>query len=371
MIRHGLWDEPIDSDPMSAALLKKSERLLAEVLHDYTELLWYEKYSYFPLEQATILGWCKGCEILLDNGWAVRSASPILRAALISGDADTITFWLAQRRFADESELSSIGDPIDCLNVNIWGTKATETTILINDIIEQRRLLKATAEANLPPKHMWQRNRLPDAQAKTIFDILRARGVTLDVSLRPTQHSIFHAIFDYHLTTADMLYEAGFRDLEQTDYEPQIPSPLIWNIVKGNFSLFHWLRAKGANMADTWPGSGVTVIQCLGSSFGALQFHLVHEFSRGNLEQLHDYQSFWLSLFEGLSQDQCHCGCTKGGGCTFVACFVKAAMNDTNPQGFRIQPRIMLFLVASWVSIQESQIIAFVQAYNKVSGVSL
>ncbi|KAJ4357484.1 uncharacterized protein N0V89_002060 [Didymosphaeria variabile] len=281
-------------------------------------------------EATTLLGWTRGCQILLDYGVPIRVLSGrtnLLHAAIRAKHLDVLRFWLSIRHDLDKNALEHVGYIETGLHVGQLDSVWVHTLMLA--LLKQRYRLQDLAEQHLPKDQLPSNpDKCLDACAGRIFDALVDRGVTVKPSLKPIGIGIHCNMWGpWQQEVADALFLTGFQDISAEDYRQdgiESISPLLTNLTEVQTSrhciwktldMAQWFMLKGADFEEKWPGSDVTLSHCFGSTLG---IHIIDAKDEIDLylDELH------LSFFTSDCSDSCLCGCSTS-GCLFVAFFFK------------------------------------------------
>jgi hypothetical protein len=287
-------------------------------------------------EATTLLGWTRGCQILLDYGVPVRVLShTLLLAAIRSKQLDVLRFWLSTRADLDKDALEHVGYIELALHTHRLDSQWVRT--LVSALFKQRYQLRNLAKQHLP------KDRLPsnsdkslDACAGRVFDDLVDRGIMVKPSLKPIGSGIHCNMWrPWQREVAYRLYLAGFQDVSAEDYRKdriESISPLLSNLTEiqttkhciwKTLNMAQWFMSKGADFEEKWPASDVTLLHCFGSTLGVNLIEATHQIDQ-YLDELNP------SIFSSDCSDSCLCGCSTS-GCLFVTSFFKGF--TTGPSG--------------------------------------
>ncbi|KAF2787502.1 hypothetical protein K505DRAFT_342889 [Melanomma pulvis-pyrius CBS 109.77] len=311
--------------------------------------------GYSPIEVATLLGWKRGCEILLDNGAEIKrrtsTALPLLCCASLSSNIDVLRYWIDLGPELDEEEVLCVGRLEEALESAYEVGKARGTFELleavISEIKERKNQLQMIAEVNAktisPLQNLDMRL---NAHALRVYDALVDSGVEVPPYLKPAKEDIYAFpcnTFGPKIGLLNALYAAEFRIITPTnsssaiDDNDKIPLLLIHltayrgkgtrsatrngkhrsnNGLKQGLRLYRWLIAHGADTKARWPGSQTTALHCLAYNVGR---YISSE--RGCTK----YSSEILSTIVETCTDDCECGCSAA-GCLPITTFFKSTI---------------------------------------------
>lgn len=138
------------------AIFLKSEDDLENAITLNKEELNTAVHGYSLIQFATLLGWARGCEILLENGAEIKGGrfdnTPLLLCAIFSSDVNVLRVWIDLGPDLDDEEVSRVGHLEDTLESAYEAGKARGTfellDAIISEIVQRRRELQRIAEVN-------------------------------------------------------------------------------------------------------------------------------------------------------------------------------------------------------------------------------
>ncbi|KAF2683829.1 hypothetical protein K458DRAFT_432023 [Lentithecium fluviatile CBS 122367] len=331
------------SEQMKALLFRDEEWLRRLIRADKTAL--EKREGGTPLyQEATRVGWRRGCEILLENGVEVRAdaANPLLKFAVMAakddeGSIGVVQFWLDARSSLSQQELEHVGSLEEVFVDDVLAQANSRPALfgmLLSALVKQRKeLQEIVEERNIEVRS----DRLLDAQAGDVIAELEDRGVEVHPSLKPTTRSVYYVSGSLENGPfLDTLYRAGFRDVTTDDFNQNANerslSPLFYLLAKDHgrttpnrvIDSITWFLAHGTDLEEKWPRSDVTLGHFLGYRLGhdnpGLSYHSFYAVEK--------YPSFFASQIT----DGCKCPCSTN-GCLFVTSFCKGMTtpNDIYP----------------------------------------
>jgi hypothetical protein len=330
-----------ENHPIIFSMLSKSESALEALIRKNPNIVNQLIGTMTLLELATAVAWPVGCEVLLQAGAMIaRTGQNLLDIAVYSMCKDIVQFWLDQRRLVSQDDLEHIGSPERVLvqRYEMMGKDLHQS--FIDHIVAVRQELWKKTRSALPDLISETSNRILDAEAGGLYDILVRAGVDVHQSLRPSWPSIYQPLMYKPEKSAvelyEKLYNTGFLDLELKDVGPGLMSPMQWNALSGHFYLCKWLLSKGLSLDERWYASHVTARQILGFVVG------------NNMQwwnfKTHETELFLLKLFQSNCSDECSCACTTAtSGCTFMSSYFKA-------MGSLWSRKQHLFIFTSWAA---------------------
>ncbi|KAF2642199.1 hypothetical protein P280DRAFT_296468 [Massarina eburnea CBS 473.64] len=279
---------------------------------------------------ATSVGWAEGCQFLFSRGFEMVDTEPVgyspklLKIAVHSGDLSTLQFWLDKRESSSKRDLESIGTLEEGLT---WIKRLPEFLqisfygAILKALSRQRIELQELANFHkIQSECQTTDGRILDAHARCVIDLLESA----DISIPPHIHLDKDPIYTNtgivrDIRVMQLAYDMGFRDVTAADiscaHNP--PSPLMYLVTNDwlpSMRIYQgslWMKDKGANLQECWPGSSVTALHCMGYIFGR----------RRHPDDLLDDQVM-VSLLPDKHTDKCLCACSPQ-GCKFISCVVK------------------------------------------------
>ncbi|KAG4421719.1 hypothetical protein IFR04_005095 [Cadophora malorum] len=174
-----------------------------------------------------------------------------------------------------------------------------------------------------------QDDRILDAQASIVSSTLLEHGIeigpALMPSLQPRRTTVYHTWY-LDVPTARMLFEAGFRDIDELEYNDL--SPFWCHVLQLRYSsksleLLKWLKAKGADVYHQHPKYGGTAMHDFGAAIGDIFFRE----NVARLEPLTEQQAgLAASYLQDDATDDCLCACSKS-GCRIITSVLKDCRN--------------------------------------------
>jgi hypothetical protein len=329
-------------------------------------------------EMVAAVSWTEGCRILTDafsNGGKLPQR--YFSWVVSCGDLDFLQFWLNIRPDLNEDDLAALGSLESALGCAISTYDEEKMDAIIAALVTQRHNLEAIAVEYLDysPSH----DRLLDAKAWEICDILSEQGVNVPPALVPSSKSILILPFAFppmqSTYVLDSLYEAGFRDIcmkDHLDAKGTFVTPLLlflsyesyvcnWNTTS---SILGWFLAKGSGLDEPWPDSLTKGTHLLGNIIGTYIFqeecarrfehifppgfddwisiHIVSPQAILGEEEAHYPPTqgvfdaeLWQGIREALGDktpDRCSCHCSSS-GCVPMSLLCKAVLANSQVLG--------------------------------------
>jgi hypothetical protein len=274
----------------------------------------------------------------------------LLNDAVGTENEAVILLWCKQREFATPDELQSIGSIESALHSAI-GMRCPGVSLLISELAEQRRRLKALVVSCLPKSLInFEDDRLLDGQAYEMFDLLLAQNIPVHSFLRPCQRNIYCQIGAETSTEhAEALYEAGFRDVTAINTGQMYISPLLFHALNGNPSWCQFLVTKGAKWTEQYPGIRTTAVHVLGQTMGHHYAFFLRSHISGLPSKIAREDELLVSrLFLKSSTDSCCCGCCRS-GCVFISAWIKGATESSAID--HINHRILIYTLVCWSAV--------------------
>ncbi|KAH7323856.1 hypothetical protein BKA65DRAFT_75903 [Rhexocercosporidium sp. MPI-PUGE-AT-0058] len=214
------------------------------------------------------------------------------------------------------------------------GDFALQRTFLSHLVDRRNRLLELALET-LPNFELENLNlredRVLDAQAAAVTALLLQRGIEIDSALMPSSEprktTVYHAS-PLSLQMAKNLYEAGFRDMDETDADGWTPFwrhayAASWNFE--SLEVLQWLKEKNVDVYLKLPHRGGMAVHALGAYLGNSFFHgqRYPSRARGFTEQ---HAKIAGSFLGDEVVDDCECACSKN-GCRTITSALKHCRN--------------------------------------------
>ena len=292
-----------------------------------------------------LMGWTRGCQILLDANLSYTSDAPpapspnlLLLEAVDSQSQAMVQFWLDVRENAEAECLAAIGGLELAVIHALAGSQVNIAEIVAAHLIEQRHQLRQMIErSGIECKCVERSKDVLDAHATCAKHALDKIGLKIPPSLRPTSPHVYYVrkIYDQSLhpesisplKILQLLYDTGFKDVAIVDKEccyDMACSPLFIGIalwVKHHgypgeipefFKMIDWFLSKGADITDCWPESKITASHFISTEVA----HLLNTES-AIIEDLYDVIA---RMFRHTVTDDCQCSCSTH-GCTSMVSF--------------------------------------------------
>jgi hypothetical protein len=195
------------------------------------------------------------------------------------------------------------------------------------------------------PSEAWSRFDLNsayllDVQAANVTNTILGLGISVERALLPSpileQKTVYHT-WNLDVLTADLLFEAGFRDIEGTTKDGL--TPLLFHtmlvpqrLTDGLLGLIKWFVSKGGDMYKEDPIRGGTVLHHLGWIIGRNTFeaHEAHNYERPSRSQNvylalgEEQQQMIVDFLTDEYEDSCTCACSKS-GCRAISSTTKGS----------------------------------------------
>ena len=345
------------SDTTVAALLRSEMDFSSAIQTQTSNQLWQDGEVSKLYHMITLMGWVRGCQILLDAGLGYTSAVPrsswhdlLLLNAVDSQNQAMVTFWLDVRENATAECLADIGGLEVALVYAFAGSQVNIAEAVAAHLIEHRQKLRQTIESYGVECECVKKSRgVLDAHATCATHAIDEIGLNIPPSLRPTSVNIYNVRTIYSdylypdvnffssptLKVLQFLYDTGFRDVTVVDEEwchDVACSPLYlgiasWEKLHGYsgalpefFRMIDWFVGKGADITNCWPGSKITALHFI----SAKAAHLILGTEPASMD---DICEIIAKIFQHRVTDDCQCSCSTH-GCTSIAPF----FNITNRQ---------------------------------------
>lgn len=319
------------------AVLLRSESLLEDVISDNEYALNSALDGFSLYEMATLSGWKRGCELLLERGIKIEvteSGIPLLEASIQSNNLDVLDFWLDKWPQLDATSLEYVGNLEDAFHLAAKKRAASQPEWMeriLSTLVKQRRELESIAVTNLSEcDYFSSTEKVIDAQASKVLRALEVQGISVKPSLRPSRTCIYYQARP-QIEGLDALYRAGFHDVSAIISEsmgsPAI-SPLMFLATMDTWEYrgseaVQWFLTKGANLDEVWPNTDITSLHCLGWTVG------------NRCRQYWVYDEALSMFFSEKRSDSCQCACSTS-GCLFVTMMCKGL---TSPYRSEVEPQ--------------------------------
>ncbi|KAA8651634.1 hypothetical protein EYZ11_004882 [Aspergillus tanneri] len=279
------------------------------------------------------VGWSKGLQILVEAGadlnMKLNDLSP-LGIAIRGGHYQSAKVLLqagCSLSLDDICRNESVDDPDDM------------SSLLISELASRRKRLLKLAQAHMSPEQLLQigvgnDSSVPDASASRMYAALVAQGARVDPSLKVSGPpcSVYHSIY-MRTRTLDLLYKAGFDNVELCDSLGRTPLMIIDKRTAFAQRRARWLIRKGADPNRIAPGTSATVFHLLGTCLPSTLYPEVLQpfilnFQTYDSERKHENPlQFFDFIFQAPNRDKCVCACSPG-GCTPFSVAVRRLLQN-------------------------------------------
>ena len=192
-------------------------------------------------------------------------------------------------------------------------------------------------------------DRLLDGQASVVTSVLLRIGVEIPPALLPPKlkSTVYHTS-GMNVGMANLLYDAGFRDVDEVDAHGMTP---FWAQIEHHWStlesllLFAWLRNKGADMYRMHPIGKMMASHAVGSLIGET---LLSGNSGGYPIKPQEQARLFL---EDSTKDNCRCACSKT-GCRTLTSALAVGRPRSGPKHLQDSKRVNIekyLRVLHWV----------------------
>ena len=284
-----------------------------------------------PLQLSCL--WPSGLSILLNAGAVISTEdgcgwSP-LAYACYSQCEESIQLLLDH-----DSGLGCNNEPNYCLSYICQIDNSRLRHSFISALVDRRERLRKFAALVLPDEESSRfglnSGHLLDVQAANITNAILGLGISVGSALLPSpileQKTVYHTR-NLNVSMADMLFEAGFRDIDGTDNYGWTPlwfhtstSQLDPEDIKRLIGLTKWLISKGGDIYREHTRQGGTALHYFGWTIG----RRTHKSHYHNHKRPDLNQSIYLTLGEAQQhmiidfltdefEDCCTCACSKSG----------------------------------------------------------
>ncbi|KAJ6103530.1 hypothetical protein N7512_010632 [Penicillium capsulatum] len=193
--------------------------------------------------------------------------------------------------------------------------------LIVSEFIDRRKRLQALAEAHLPGSVQDQlrieSQSLLNVYACEAYTLLAATSVDLEGLLVHHRWSVFDCI-GVNLNLADRLWRAGFRDVDDIDYDNETCLTKAWKVTPPcDLEVFlqkiHWLISKGADVYHQ--KSSASALHDIGNSVGSILYWMkVEEDSSSKIHSLSEPSKALLgTILSDNTRDDCECACFLNG----------------------------------------------------------
>ncbi|KAH7371860.1 hypothetical protein BKA64DRAFT_729050 [Cadophora sp. MPI-SDFR-AT-0126] len=310
--------------------------------------------------------WPEGISILLEGGarldmYDIYNESPLYYACSCENFASVSLLLDHDSPLGGQGQNDVLSEVFSSNNV------ALKQKFIFHLVDRRKRLLDFALE-KLPPFELESFNlkhdRILDAQASTVTSILIERGLeivpALMPSLKPKRTSVYHGL-GLDVSTADLLFEAGFRDVDEIDDDGMTPfwkhiinTLYAWRMLEA----LKWLKDKGIDVYHRHPKYGGTAIHALGANIGA-RFREIHWFSMKRPSPTNKEASIATSFFQDNATDDCLCACSKS-GCLVITSALKNCRDwykyTELPTGKKLKEDKRLLISTSILQLVEANI---------------
>lgn len=347
-----LTTEVYDCGPLSAAILAKSEVHVNKILANSQEAInERNKLDQTPLHLSA--GWPWGIDRLLSAGASVNVADmddcyPIHYARKVSCLSSVERFVAADSPMVNLDDLfrspghSPKEDAVnEALQQEIFHT-------LVTALAERRRQLAELAKDVLESSDhevlLGSIPGLPDRTAYRIYKKILASGISVPPALQVSEKhfSVYHCVEGLKLEKANVLYNAGFCDVDVLDDDGK--TPLIraaqWSMTSSDSKVCQWVISKGADLLKKVTEIGNVQIHFLASGIADRAIeriwftHSSRGFDDGTqviAELLPVLEFVFKEDCVGVSDD-CLCECSSH-GCSSLSFLLRPIL-----EGFRSAP---------------------------------
>lgn len=204
---------------------------------------------------------------------------------------------------------------------------------VIRHLLDRRKRLWDLAHEKLPRFEFerlgLQDDRILDAKAFLVSSALLEHGIEINPalmpSLKPRKKTVYHT-WCLDVPTANMLFKAGFRDIDELDHDDLTPFcyhtlSLRHQLSLRQLELLKWLKGKGADVHREHTRIGGRAMQGVGACIGR---GFYHEGEGGlKLKPLTEQEvSVAASFLQDDVTDDCLCACSKT-GCRIITSALK------------------------------------------------
>jgi hypothetical protein len=316
------------------AIILKSEDALRNIIARNEVVISARTETYSLYQTATLFGWTRGCEILLENGAQLgigcRRFTPmsLLDCAMRSYNINVLRLWINISPELDGDDLYHVGYPeealsrLPCLMYTYDSVIYIMLEEIVSELAQRRRCLQTIADATSIELNSPQKTTtLLNSHAREVYDDLVDHDVHVQPYLQPKAGNLFGRNYGpWQIPVMNMLYTAGFRDINDD---------LIFQCMTLNgptysadwwLDIYEWFMGKGMYPKAQWPNSRITILHCLAWKRGkAFQF---------NNKRLFITKPWLISTLMDTCCDSCKCGCSTN-GCLPITMLYKGIENGT------------------------------------------
>ncbi|KAL4875899.1 hypothetical protein BJY04DRAFT_201008 [Aspergillus karnatakaensis] len=215
--------------------------------------------------------------------------------------------------------------------------------LITNAFIARRQRLQQLAEYSLPTLLQNQLGMrtgyLPDTNALTIFTEVKARTLSVDLSLDPMSNLGVYYHSTFQIDQMEVLYQAGFRDIDTPDYDGY-PPVLIYD---------RWPDRPGTTVPvsqhNFYHFIAINIMRAVERELTLELFDHRPVMTQDVLSSLsHDYRSFVEHTLSQSCTDLCSCACSSA-GCTPLIGAIKFSL------GFWCMPFTVMIVI--WKEVIE------------------
>lgn len=312
----------LDMPSVFQAIVLQNESMLEFVIATCPE----SANKTLPNGESTLhvsIPWLRGLEILLAAG---ANVCHLNREGFVALD-------YAKSPIHDEviQLLLEVDSPINdrCIEKAAWSANASLQKCVVQHLVDRRQRLKDLARTKLSSLDLMALRLKPggvlDAQAAVVTIALLKEAVFIAPQLKSggTRFAQYHTVF--HSPTmnphfAEMLYQAGFHDVDEIDERGMSP---FWQQIRyadydftspKAVSMMVWLQRVGADMRKLHPVCGGSTMHAVGALYTRSLRAL--ENNPDTIDpvlidgQPHD---FLHGILTDHYSDRCICACSKGG----------------------------------------------------------
>lgn len=253
--------------------------------------------------------WPTGLALLLDSGYT-PTRNCIVQACEVHCEESIKLLINTQKCYIGPRELK-----IAC---NHQSEMIMELVVIA--LVEHRKRLQTLAEAHLPEEVKSElgisHGTLMSVQAYKAYQLL----VVSSVDVSNVKEETAWCVYDHvgaNLKAADLLWNSGFRDVNELEYNQTSLMRLWWSPQTCSLEVLlqkaNWLIDKGADLYSRY--EGYPALHFLGRGVGTV-LHSINDFEELNL-QMHDLSQksvdLMLTIFFDDNRDNCNCSCSLGG----------------------------------------------------------
>jgi hypothetical protein len=211
------------------AIILKSEDALRNIIarNEVVTSIHTDNYSLYQI--ATLFGWARGCEILLENGAQLGigcgyfTPMSLLDCAIKSFSVNVLRLWINISPELDGDDLYHVGYPDEALSRIRYLDYLDKSVLyiileeIVSDLAQRRRCLQTIADAtSIELNSLKKTTRLLNAHAREAYDHLVDHGVHVHPYLQPKAGNLFGRDYGpWQIPVMNMLYTAGFRDINE------------------------------------------------------------------------------------------------------------------------------------------------------------